>query len=160
MFRFQTIMTPNPDESEKNMMIYLVIVFDASLKEKYFVQHNPSGLWIPNSEKKCDPIGDIIRENIGEYTFLFRTISVKLLPSDEKTAEKAELFGIDQLKTKYITLDRYHYETKTCVYCGHTDAQCVISKCTSCMTTHYCSKICQRAHFPVHKLICKRKNIL
>lgn len=44
--------------------------------------------------------------------------------------------------------------TKHCAACNQTVKK--ILNCSRCKLANYCDKNCQRAHWPVHKKVCKR----
>ena len=45
-------------------------------------------------------------------------------------------------------------EDKVCAFCGTSDRRC--KRCSGCYTTRYCSRVCQTAHWRVHRSPCKR----
>jgi hypothetical protein len=48
-----------------------------------------------------------------------------------------------------------HAVPKYCVCCGENDAQLHCSRCGA----YYCRKTHQRAHWPLHKLVCGKKKV-
>ena len=42
-------------------------------------------------------------------------------------------------------------DVKMCCVCGRVDK---VLRCSKCHATHYCSKECQREHFPYHSVYC------
>lgn len=52
-----------------------------------------------------------------------------------------------------IQQDIAHTEVLFCAACGKSES---LRKCQNCMVTAYCSKQCQRAHWPQHKPACKQ----
>jgi hypothetical protein len=42
-----------------------------------------------------------------------------------------------------------------CAFCGKASFE----TCTNCLATHYCDRACQREHWPVHKVPCKKSPI-
>eukprot|EP00122_Pirum_gemmata_P007709 Pgem_evm1s7086 len=39
-----------------------------------------------------------------------------------------------------------------------TNLVTAFSSCSGCQTVHYCSKKCQKDHWPFHKKVCKKQN--
>ncbi len=158
LFRAHTILgyeqkqSNAPEDSKGNMLVNLVIVFDASL-EKYFEKNK---IWIPRQTNKKDFIGEFLVNLVGEFNFLHRTATIRLLSSGDDDAILEHSKHPYELRTVYDELERMHYrDTKRCIHCGHADYQVSLMRCSACKVGMYCSKVCQKAHRPLHKANCK-----
>ncbi|KAJ8078221.1 hypothetical protein PM082_000427 [Marasmius tenuissimus] len=59
---------------------------------------------------------------------------------------------------KKITSKTFLRETRACYSCGLREdllESKKLMKCSKCQSTVYCSKECQRRHYPFHKIICR-----
>lgn len=67
------------------------------------------------------------------------------------------LLDIYQLKDEMTTLLKL-YDYRTCGYCGVHELQQRLYRCSKCHAVYYCSRTCQVAQRPTHRIICHRPN--
>jgi len=91
---------------------------------------------------------------IGEYHLLNHIGYIELLPEDDPLIQKDSKFLelVDIKKQLQVILP--HWQHKYCQYCQHCDLQVKLYKCARCQI-RYCSRICQQAHWKIHKQLCK-----
>ena len=78
------------------------------------------------------------------------TVSRTIWPAGHKgiTGKRTEVTPVGQGVT--IQKDQSH-----CVHCGKGSGDhSLFNRCGACKTSRYCSKKCQAAHWPQHKVIC------
>lgn len=66
--------------------------------------------------------------------------------------EERQRMAVSERKLEKATREA-HRRMRGCAGCGAKAGTLLV--CSKCMTTEYCSKECSRAHWPVHKPICK-----
>lgn len=157
LFRVHTILGHEQQSDAKspgNMLVNLVVIFDPVL-EKYFEKKE---IWIPNALKK-DIIGEFLINLVGEYNFLHRTATIRLLSANDETALMEHSKHPHELRTVYDELERMHYrDVQRCLCCGHADYQLSLMRCSACKSGLYCSKQCQKIHRPLHKINCHQQH--
>ena len=97
----------------------------------------------PKHKKPCKEVATLKKEErVRQEALLMRVFA-----EDGEEEEEEE----EARKAKYTT-DVWN---PPCAACGKAS----VETCKNCMATHYCSKACQREHWPVHKLPCKNSPI-
>ena len=76
---------------------------------------------------------------------------------DEGAKDKHELGALMRRAEGVSWIARYQQmllkHHRACSHCGQAGRT---KKCTRCRSTQYCDRECQRGHYPVHKLECRR----
>ncbi|GFH52353.1 hypothetical protein CTEN210_08829 [Chaetoceros tenuissimus] len=87
-----------------------------------------------------------------------KTICGKVSASDSvpKDASSKEKRG----KSLRKTLKKSNQKQRVCYNCMKTEKEVKLSSCSGCDGAEYCSKECQKAHWPKHKERCKHNSMV
>jgi hypothetical protein len=142
------------DEQKKHISILLFVADDRS---QYIIKkenYNNRMLWIP----KDSGIHAMLDSAMGEYNLLNKLDKMEIhLKSDLQKDEfkEIEIFKIENINNDFEMLNNHSLScVNKCSRCKYTNNQVTLRVC-KCKKAYYCDSICQRAHFSLHKLICK-----
>ncbi|EIW78285.1 hypothetical protein CONPUDRAFT_138627 [Coniophora puteana RWD-64-598 SS2] len=62
--------------------------------------------------------------------------------------------GVEALKRRGLSFKSLQRTTRRCQQCSKGDPAVKLFQCSKCRYTFYCSKACQRGHWPLHKQFC------
>lgn len=109
-------------------------------------------VWVQNN---YFPVDIILLNVLGEYNLINHVGYIELLhENDELVKPGCKFFELADLKKELEFLYK-HYKYEICNYCQHNSLQTKLLTCNHCKTVFYCGKICQKADWNNHKLICK-----
>jgi len=110
-------------------------------------------VWIQND---YFPVDIALLNILGEYNLIHHVGYIEILhEKDPLVKADAKFFELQDLKKQMDILFK-HYKYKHCNYCQHNSLQTNLFKCSKCNSGFYCCKICQRADWQTHKLICNK----
>lgn len=116
--------------------------------EEIEINNTKREIWIP----KDTGIYTIISSAIGEYAMMNIIDKMEIYPdSEHKEIERKPLSILTD--TVNMILNNPMKNTVKCSRCGYTSNQVKILNC-KCKKAHYCDKLCQKAHYKLHKPIC------
>jgi hypothetical protein len=149
------------DESKKLMYNLVITVPDtvaktllAKKKIQYIDKQQKTNIiekWLPTN---TDVIPTLLTNLIGEYNMIHKIGYIEFLPeSDPLYDSRSEFLQMESLRNLINTCVKFDM-TSTCNLCGRMSYQKNIYKCSACMKTKYCTKLCQVLDFSTHKLFC------
>jgi hypothetical protein len=114
--------------------------------------------WLPENN---NGISLFLLNILGEANMMNYINSIEFLPKSEvekleKTEEGTQFRELSDLRNDMQLLLKQQ-NVKLCCYCSKTSIQSVLLQCSKCKSVHYCSVVCQRANWKLHKTICKKK---
>ncbi len=155
-------------------------IADVVLEKKTVVFENEKSreVWFPKEFNGKIPLMDMVVEVVGEYNLIHHVGYMEFLNSAElHNIKYADIIGRDSsdvpknLDTTMNKVNFYEisdirkdldivvkdYGYKQCTHCSVYDIQMKLFECEKCKTknvTYYCSNLCQRLHYPIHKVRC------
>jgi hypothetical protein len=116
--------------------------------EEVDINNTKRDIWIP----KDTGIYAIISSAIGEYAMMNIIDKMEIYPdSEHKEIERKPLSNLTD--TVNMILNNPMKNTLKCSRCSYTSNQVNILNC-KCKKAYYCDKLCQKAHYKLHKSIC------
>ncbi len=107
-------------------------------------------VWLPTQ----DQIDRVLLNIIGEYNYLNNVGYIELYPSDDPFILPDDKFTeLSDLRSHMILINKMNHNT-LCNYCDRNSLQAKLLSCSKCKKANYCSKLCQRSHWKIHKQLC------
>ncbi len=107
--------------------------------------------WLPSVANVIDLF---LINMIGEYNLVNNVGYIEFLPEDDPLIEPGSEFNeLMSLRASFQILNNTQ-NMLFCNVCGRYEYQTKLSKCSKCKKVVYCSKLCQKANFTIHKELC------
>jgi hypothetical protein len=146
-----------------NIVIYVKkALADVALAKKTVTFRDPAkpnedikmDKWLPNSST----VFDVLLVNVlGEFNLMHRVGYIEFLPEGDPMIAAGSIFSeLADLKKDVALLEKnLALPPLKCKYCERHQFQGTLLQCARCKTATYCSKLCQKADYSLHKKSCK-----